>query len=417
MLALSQVGQSDLPFRVLVRQHGATVVFGEMLMADRFAADAGYRVQAFGARGLRRDDHPFVCQFAANDPATFVAAALEAQALGCDGVDLNLGCPQRRAQEGHYGSFLTDPADWSLCCEIVRAAATHPELSIPITVKMRLQPTLVATLAFARQLASAGASLVSVHGRQRGREDQRRGGAANLVWVAAVVQALAPLGVPVVTNGNVRCPRDVANNLAATGAAGIMVAEEMLRDPAVFARARAALNARDDGNGSSRGSASNRGSLASERTSESEVPSRSVLADGYVALLERFATHAFNSDDEDNKEGTQHAPLRMDDGSAPAGKGRSLRLEVAATASDGAGGNEADADAAGEFERLSAWWTNHEVLKAHLTQLVGACTADNDGGLSRKTFRGANTTTAVVAAYRTRKAAAGAPARRNFNNK
>lgn len=423
MFAIFQVGQSDLPFRVLVRQRGATVVFGEMLMADRFASDPGYRVQALGARGLRPGDHPYVCQFAANDPTAFVAAALAAQTLGCDGVDLNLGCPQRRAQEGHYGSFLTDAADWRLCCEIIRTAAAHPELRIPITVKMRLQPTLAATVAFARQLASAGASLVTVHGRPRGREDQRRDGSANLAWVAAVVRALAPLGVPVVTNGNVRCPEDVADNLVATGAAGIMVAEEILRDPAVFARARAALNA-GAGNGSSRGrgrGTSSRDCLADkwirenftpswQSSAEESAPSRSVLADEYVALLERFANAPNN--DENHQEVATRAPLRMDDGSAPAEKGRSLRWEVAAARH---AGNEADAEAAGEFERLSLWWTNHEVLKSHLNQMIGACTEDNDGGLSRKTFRGAHTTAAVVAAYRTRKAAAGASASRKEN--
>ncbi len=81
-----------------------------------------------------------------------------------------------------------------------------------------------------------------------------------------MVAALVPFGVPVLTNGNVRwapnqslrlrasvsvvdapcqllCPRrgarDVVSNLKLTRAAGIMVAEEILRDPAVFARARA----------------------------------------------------------------------------------------------------------------------------------------------------------------------------------
>jgi tRNA-dihydrouridine synthase len=93
------VGQCDLPFRHLCRRHGATVVFSEMLVATRFAAEPGYRRQAFG-RGVRADDHPLVCQFAANDPAAFVAAALEAQKLGVDAVDLNLGCPQRRGKEG-----------------------------------------------------------------------------------------------------------------------------------------------------------------------------------------------------------------------------------------------------------------------------------------------------------------------------
>ena len=44
--------------------------------------------------------------------------------------------------------------------------------------------------------------------------------------------------VPVPTNGNVRCVGDVGANLEETAAAGIMVAEQILRDPALFQRAR-----------------------------------------------------------------------------------------------------------------------------------------------------------------------------------
>ena len=98
------VGQSDLPFRTLVRHHGATVVFSEMLLANEFAASPLYREQSFGA-GIK--DHPLVVQFAANETAQFAAAAQFAEAMGADGVDLNLGCPQDRAKYAHYGCTST----------------------------------------------------------------------------------------------------------------------------------------------------------------------------------------------------------------------------------------------------------------------------------------------------------------------
>jgi hypothetical protein len=75
-----------------------------MWMAERFAHDEGYRVQALG-QGVRSDDHPLVVQLAANTPADFAAAAVAAELLGADGVDLNLGCPQTRAREGSFFDF------------------------------------------------------------------------------------------------------------------------------------------------------------------------------------------------------------------------------------------------------------------------------------------------------------------------
>jgi tRNA-dihydrouridine synthase 1 len=161
-----------------------------MLLADRFADDAEYREQAFGSH---IDDHPLVVQFAANEPSVFARAALCAQEMGADAVDLNLGCPQDRARLGHYGSFLTDPCDWQLCADIIAAAVAV--VSIPVTVKIRLQPTVEATITFARMLKEAGASLITVHGRQRGSENNRRDGSADLEAVAEVVKALHPLPV------------------------------------------------------------------------------------------------------------------------------------------------------------------------------------------------------------------------------
>eukprot|EP00438_Fugacium_kawagutii_P017846 Skav221675 [mRNA] locus=scaffold6883:10458:13022:- [translate_table: standard] len=50
---------------------------------------------------------------------------------------------------------------------------------------------------------------------------------------AAVRDALR---IPVLSNGNVRCPEDVTKNLKVTGCEGVMVAEQLLNDPALFHR-------------------------------------------------------------------------------------------------------------------------------------------------------------------------------------
>ena len=72
------VGQSDLPFRMLARRYGCSLVYTEMLVAEEFAADPGYRMRALG-EAVRSYDHPLLVQFAANSEEHFVAAALHAQ--------------------------------------------------------------------------------------------------------------------------------------------------------------------------------------------------------------------------------------------------------------------------------------------------------------------------------------------------
>ena len=230
------VGQCDGPFRSLCRRHGATLVYTEMLEAARFARDDAYARDALGG-GVEAGDRPLVVQFCANEPAAFAAACARARALGADGADLNLGCPQLRAKEGRYGAWLQE--DWALCRAMVAAAAAAVPETFAVTVKLRVQydaagaaPSPERTVAFARELVAAGARLVALHARTRGRVDARRDGAADLAVVRRLVDA--GLGVPVLSNGNVRCSADVAANLAATGAAGVMVAEQLLRDPSLF---------------------------------------------------------------------------------------------------------------------------------------------------------------------------------------
>ena len=56
---------------------------------------------------------PQIVQLAGDDPDALVRAARHVAPLA-DGIDLNLGCPQRRAKEGHYGGYLLHPRDWPL---------------------------------------------------------------------------------------------------------------------------------------------------------------------------------------------------------------------------------------------------------------------------------------------------------------
>ncbi|CAJ1407422.1 unnamed protein product [Effrenium voratum] len=226
------VTQSDRPFRRLVRAHGCTLCYTEMLLAERFARCEEYRRNALGD-GVAEDDHPLVVQFAANDPALLLEAARWAQHLGADAIDLNLGCPQWKAKTGNYGAWLAaDETNWPLIEAMVEIC--HRSIEIPVFCKIRLQPTEGATLALALRLQRAGCALLAVHGRRLESVKARRSGAADLPAISRLRKQIA---MPVLANGNVRRARDILTNLNLTKCDGLMVAEQLLRDPALFQRA------------------------------------------------------------------------------------------------------------------------------------------------------------------------------------
>ena len=115
-----------------------------MMSSERFASEAEYRKEAFQTCA---EDRPLVAHFSGNDPKTMLAAAKFVEGR-CDAVDLNLGCPQRIAHSGHFGSYLLDDVDRPLVCKIVRTLAEG--LTTPVFVKVRLLATNSVTLAVCR---------------------------------------------------------------------------------------------------------------------------------------------------------------------------------------------------------------------------------------------------------------------------
>lgn len=173
-------------------------------------------------------DRPLTVQFCSNDPEDFLRAAKHVAPF-CDAVDLNLGCPQGIAKRGKYGSFLQE--DWDLIARMIRKL--HEELDVPVTAKMRILETPEKTLAYAKTILDAGASIITVHGRRREQKGHNTG-LADWQMIRYLREKL-PKETVIFANGNILQHEDIAACLEATGADGVMSAEGNLYDPTIFA--------------------------------------------------------------------------------------------------------------------------------------------------------------------------------------
>lgn len=222
---------------LLPSEQSKLLAYTPMLHARLFSQDEKYRKAHYQAvragssepwlDGNPKIDRPLFVQFCANDPEALLSAAKHVTPY-CDAVDLNLGCPQGIARKGHYGAFLQEDQD--LIFRLINIL--HKELSIPVTAKIRVLETKEKTLEYAKIVLSAGASILTVHGRRREQKGHLTG-VADWKMIRFLRDNLPPETV-IFANGNILQDGDLEKCLEATGADGIMSAEGNLSDPGLF---------------------------------------------------------------------------------------------------------------------------------------------------------------------------------------
>jgi len=120
------------------------------------------------ARLLRYDpaEHPLALQIGGADPRALVQSANIAAECGFAEINLNVGCPSDRVQEGRFGACLmAEPGLVGDCVAAMKAA-----VAIPVTVKCRIgideQDPEAALAVFADAVERASADALIVHARK-----------------------------------------------------------------------------------------------------------------------------------------------------------------------------------------------------------------------------------------------------------
>ncbi|WP_246048978.1 tRNA dihydrouridine(20/20a) synthase DusA [Brenneria rubrifaciens] len=80
------------------------------------------------------EEHPLALQLGGSDPAALADCARMAEECGYDEVNLNVGCPSDRVQNGRFGACLM--AEAALVADCIKAM--QDRVSIPVTVKTRI---------------------------------------------------------------------------------------------------------------------------------------------------------------------------------------------------------------------------------------------------------------------------------------
>ncbi len=116
--------------------------------------------------GFDASEHPVALQLGGSDPAALAECARIGEAFGYDEINLNVGCPSDRVQEGRFGACLMlEPQLVGDCVTAMKAA-----VKIPVTVKCRIgvdeQDPAQALFSFTDIVKAAGTDALIVHARK-----------------------------------------------------------------------------------------------------------------------------------------------------------------------------------------------------------------------------------------------------------
>jgi len=144
--------------RLLTRR---ALIYTEMLTTGAVLRGDRARLLAFDPF-----EHPVALQLGGSDPKSLVASARIGEDFGYNEINLNVGCPSDRVQEGRFGACLM--AEPALVADCV--AAMKSSIKIPVTVKCRIgideQDPDQALFAFTDAVKAAGTDALIVHARK-----------------------------------------------------------------------------------------------------------------------------------------------------------------------------------------------------------------------------------------------------------
>jgi len=228
---------TDVPFRTVIAECGRPDVFYTEFVSAHGLASAG-RSRLLKDLSLTGSDHPIVAQFFGSDPEHLRAAALLARELGFDGVDINMGCPDRSVMRQGAGISLVKTPE--LAVDLIHALR-EGAAGLPVAVKTRLglyRPDEME--AWIPQLLKAQPDVLIVHGRTM-KEMSKVPAHWDLIGRAASMAHEA--GVLCVGNGDVVSREQGASLAARYGLDGIMVGRGIFHDPWLFGSNADAMHA------------------------------------------------------------------------------------------------------------------------------------------------------------------------------
>lgn len=224
-------GVTDVVFRQVIAAAGRPdLFFTEFTNVSSFASEKG-RENALERLTVAASDRPIIAQIWGKNPQHFAELAGALEGLGFDGLDINMGCPDRHVNSAGGGAAMIRTPELAVGCIRQAKQATW----LPVSVKTRLGYTFVEewrewlALLLGEKLAA-----LTVHLRTRKEMSKVPAHFELIPEICALRDQIAP-AAKIVINGDIKDVQQV-KELAAKypGVDGFMIGRGVFENPYCF---------------------------------------------------------------------------------------------------------------------------------------------------------------------------------------
>lgn len=228
---------TDIGFRLLCRQLGASMVYSEFVAADALVRMVNKSLEKLTVCDAER---PVAIQIYGKDPiAVRDAAQIVVERAHPDVLDINFGCPVKRVAGKGAGAGLLQDVPRML--EITRAVVDA--VDVPVTAKTRLgwdsEHKIIVPLA--EQLQDCGIKALTIHGRTRA---QMYTGEADWTLIGEVKRN-PRMHIPIIGNGDITSAEGAVDAFERFGVDAVMVGRATFGRPWIFKELHDALHVGD----------------------------------------------------------------------------------------------------------------------------------------------------------------------------
>lgn len=243
---------TDAAFRRIIAKYGKPdVMWTEFVSADGLAlALENGRKKLLKHLEYSETERPIVAQFFTSSPENMRKASLLAMELGFDGVDINMGCPDRSIEKQGAGASLMK--NISLARELVRAAKEGAP-NLPISVKTRTGYSRPDLEKWLPEILKEDPALVTVHARTR-KEMSKVPAQWEFVKLAVEIRDEFALRQAqgenertlIFGNGDVKNLEEARVKVLETGCDGVMLGRAIFGNPFLFSNSAEHWNNPED---------------------------------------------------------------------------------------------------------------------------------------------------------------------------